>query len=199
MKNIIKSGQAILLCAMLVWTSAFSCASAIGILNDAQIGVDGVVPIVALADPAIAPAVQVVVTTFDASVAAIDSYYNAYEAAIAANDGTAPTKKQELLDALAALKATAAQLLAAAHVSNSTELALIEDIMGAVIAEIVNVVNLINPPATASGRLSVTTAPTKAQWKTEHAAFKDRMKAIYSRTTGIAPLDAQIHKTAKKF
>jgi hypothetical protein len=199
MKKFIKSGQVILLCAMLVWTSAFSCASAISILNDAQIGVDGVLPIVELADPAISPAVQVVVTTFDASVSAIDSYYNAYEAAVKANDGTAPTKKQELLAALAALKATAAQLLAAAHVSNPTELSLIQDIMGAVISEIVNVINLINPTAAVNGHLSVTTMPTNTEWRAEHAAFKNRMKAIYSRTTGNAQLDAQIHQTAKKF
>ena len=181
--------------------SAFSCASAISILNDAQIGADGVLPIVELADPAIAPAVQVVVTTSDASVSAIDRSHQAYEAAVKANSpARAPYKEyQELLAALAALKATAAQLLAAAHVSNPTELSLIQDIMGAVISEIVNVINLINPTAAVNGHLSVTTMPTNTEWRAEHAAFKNRMKAIYSRTTGNAQLDAQIHQTAKKF
>jgi hypothetical protein len=199
LKRFLAPAKVILVCAMLVWTSAFSCDSAIGILNDAKIGVDGVLPIIALADPALTAPVTVFVTSFDAGVTAVDSYYTAYQAAVAANDGTAPTKKQDLLNALTALKATAAQLLAAAHISDPAKLQLITDIMNAVIAEIVNVANLINPTATVSGHISVTTLPSKTVWRDEHSAFKGRMQAIYNRTTGDAALDAQLHKTAKRF
>src|ERR1700683_4704925 len=114
MRKLIKPGQVILVCAMLMWNCAFGCSTVIGLLNDAKIGVDGILPIVALADPAIAPAVQTGVTAFDNGVIAADDYYNAYESALKA--GTDPdTAEQKLSDALAALKVTCAHILVRHH------------------------------------------------------------------------------------
>jgi hypothetical protein len=199
-RKFIKPAKVILVAAMLMWNCAFGCSTVIGLLNDAKIGVDGVLPIVELADPAIAPAVQVGVTAFDNGVIAADDYYNAYEAALKAGSGTATTE-QKLADALAALRATSAQILAAAQVKDPAHMTLIQDIMNAVSSEILNVANLFVPvTATASANVRVTTAQnTDKALKAERTAFRAKMKSILSRTTGDAALDANIHALAKKY
>jgi hypothetical protein len=200
MRKFVKPGQVILICAMMVWNCAFGCSTVIGLLNDAKIGVDGVLPIVALADPSLAPAVQIGVTAFDNGVLAADDYYNAYEAALKAGTGTA-TAEQKLADALAALKATSAQILAAAQVKDLAHLTLIQDIMTAVSSEILNVANLFTPvTSTASANVRVTTLQnTDKALKAERTAFRAKMKGILSRTTGDAALDTHIHKLAAKY
>jgi hypothetical protein len=179
----------------------FSCSEVLGILNDAKIGVDGVAPIVALADPALLPAVTAAQATFDAGVSTADMYYNDYEAALKANGATTQTLHDEFLAALTALKQTATQILTAAHVSNPTHLASITSIIDAVIEEILNVATIFVPTtATASANVRITTAQdTKTRLQVERKAFRAKMKNILSRNTGNAALDAHTHALAKKY
>jgi hypothetical protein len=179
----------------------FSCNEVLSILNDAKIGVDGVAPIVALADPPLLPAVTAVQATFDAGVSSADVFYNDYEAALKANGATTQTLHDEFLASLTALKQTATQFLAAAHVSNPVHLTTITSIINAVIAEILNVAAIFVPTtATASANVRITTAQdTKTRLKAERAAFRARMKAIVSQKTGDSQLDAHLATMAKKF
>lgn len=180
----------------------------IAILQDLEPAVEGVLPIVALVNPALGPAVQAGITLFDNGVTAVSKAYNDYEAALSANGATAPTLKQDVLAALAVLSNDAGQLLAAARVTDPAHEQLIQDLITAVTQEITQVVNMLNPPAAATAAnvqprgvtpVTVTRQPAAKQLKAERAAFHARIKAICSRSTGDAALDAAIAKLAKKY
>jgi hypothetical protein len=172
----------------------------INILNLMLPAVSGVLPIVALVDPAIGPAVQVAITLFTGGVSAVTDFYHQYEAAVAANGGTAPTLKQEFLSALSTLNTDAQQLLAAARVKDPAHATLIQDIISAVTMEIAQIVSMFTPVAShATAHVIVVTMPSAAHMKAEQAAFKTRMRAILSRQTGDVDLDATTAKLAKSY
>jgi hypothetical protein len=172
----------------------------INLLNLLQPGVDGILPIIGIADPALGPALGVAIGVYDLAVGTVTKTYKDYEAALAANGGTAPTLLQEFKSALSTLNTDAMQILGLAHVKDPATATVVSEIIAAVTSEIGQIVSLFTTPvamrATARTTVTVTTMPTAAQVKAENLAFRNRMKAILSRKTGDAELDAATAKTA---
>jgi hypothetical protein len=170
--------------------------SVVELLQLLQPGVDGILPIVGLADPALMPAVQIVINIFDGGVATAITLYKNYEAGVAANGGTTPTLLQEFESGMSSLNTDILAILRAAQVKNPAHETLISDIVSAISTEIGTIIGIYSPTmatSNPSARVTVTVfaPPSKQHLQAEKVAFQSRMYAILNRQTGDAALDKE--------
>lgn len=175
----------------------------LNLLNLLAPGIDGILPLVGLADPILIPVLQGAVAAFDATLATVTAAWKNYETALAANGGNTPSLLQMFKSALSSLNTNIQQVLAAAHVKDPATATVIGEIVAAVSTEIGQIVSIFTPPlathATARTNATVAVMPTDTQITAEELAFKNRMRAILSRQTGDVQLDAQTATIAKAF
>jgi hypothetical protein len=183
------------------------CAAGDAVVNILQLmapGVDGILPIVELADPAIGPAVQVVLGIFDGGVATVITLYKNYEASLTANGGNSPSLLQEFESGLSTLNTDVLAILKAAQVKDPLHLNIISEIIADVSTEIGRVIGIFSPTVATSTpgvavRVTVMTPPSQAHLQAELIAFKSRMTATLSRQTGNVPLDSETAALAKAY
>jgi hypothetical protein len=183
------------------------CAAGDAVVNILQLmepGVDGILPIVELADPAIGAAVQVALGIFDGGVATVITLYKNYEASLTANGGTSPSLLQQFESGMSTLNTDVLAILKAAQVKDPLHQTVIADIISAVTTEIGTIVGIFSPTVATSNpsvgvRVTVMTPPSQAHLQAELVAFKARMAAVLSRQTGNVALDNETAALAKAY
>jgi hypothetical protein len=177
--------------------------------------VEGILPIVALADPGLTPVVEMAVAGFKGGVILVTTDYNAWKAGSTAAQ---PGVLAQLEADLNTLRMQSAGLLSAAHVKNPVHASVISGIMSAVIDEIGEIAGFIGQTKTAGGTTAAaeyvlasygreapepqtgngTTTSTHVKLLHGSKHFKKELKAHLLHKTGNAALDAANTKTAAK-
>jgi pyrroline-5-carboxylate reductase len=171
----------------------------ISIVNLMAPAVSGVVGIIELADPALVPAVQLVVTIFNKEVPVVTQAYNDWKTAAAANQ---PGFLGALEATITTLRQDGLSLLTASQVKDTNKQAAIDNLMNSVLQEIAEITALVNQVKTGGGTTAAALHVAKKHMGKPvitSAQFKKTVRTHLLRKTGDQPLDIYNAKLATKF
>jgi hypothetical protein len=159
--------------------------------------VSGVLPIVEVADPVLAPAVTAANAVFQAGVTAVSGFVDEWSAASAAAQ---PSILGQLQAAASALQSDLSNLLGAAHVSDATVSGEVTTIVTTATQEIAALLTFIAQLKT-SGGMSAALHATAKRYTGSLTPTADARASIVThlhKSTGNVPLDAIRRRVAEK-
>lgn len=174
------------LCLMLTGCTISQTDEFVEILNLMSPAVEGIVPIVALTNPAAVGAVQTTVTTFENSVKEATNLYTQWKSASAAAQ---PGVLNQLQAVVSGLKLNVNEIVMSAHITNPVHAAAVDGIVASVLDEIANIAGIVGKVNVAGG---TTTAASKVIL---HAMYGGGEEFDQDGSTGVSPGSTKGHKT----
>lgn len=181
-----------LACVLAVSVTMTGCSfktsdEVVDILNLMAPAVEGIVPIVAITDPAMSVGVQNAVNVFEAAVKETTTAYQNWKSA---SQGAQPGALAQLQATVSSLKSDLTGVLGAARVTNATHASVIDGIVSTVLDEIANIAGVIGQVQAAGG---TTTAASKLIL---HDMYGGGEESSAGQSAEVSKKSTKVHQTA---